>query len=119
MRKILKHLKRKLIFLNLKDNQVIFFNSQRFYSFKNFIHFQYYAIKVLTHLNFFLNLKNETVFLAKFRLNFKPQIKKIMYTKLKYWLDDFFSGNKDEYVQDSMILATRSKILRYENSNFF
>jgi hypothetical protein len=40
-------------------------------------------------------------------------------TKVKYWLDDFFSGGKDEYSQNSLVLTNCSKILRTESSNFF
>lgn len=117
LRKILKHFKNKLTFLTQKDNQIIFFNSKKFYNFRNFINFQYYALQSLTHLNFYLNIKNKTIVLNP--LNFKPKIKKLVSTKLKYWLDDFFSGGKDEYSQYSIILTNCSKILRAESTNFF
>lgn len=117
LRKFLKYFKNKLTFLTQKDNQIIFFNSKKFYNFKNFINFQYYALQSLTHLNFYLNIKNKIIVLNRF--NFKPKTKKLVYTKLKYWLDDFFNGSKDEYSQHSRVLSNCSKLLRYRSTNFF
>ena len=117
LRKFLKHFKSKLTFLTKKDNQIIFFNSKKFYNFKNFINFQYYALQSLTHLNFYLSIKNKIIELN--RLNFKPKTKKLVSTKLKYWLDDFFNGGKDGYSQHSVVLTNCSKSLRFESTNFF
>ena len=117
LRKIIKYFRNKLTFLTQKDNQIIFFNSKIFYNFKNFINFQYYASQSLTCLNFYLNIKNKAVELNT--LHFKPKTKKLICTKLKYWLDDFFNGGKDEYSQHSIVLTNCSKILRAESTNFF
>ena len=106
-----------MTFLTQKDNQIIFFNSTIFYNFKNFINFQYYASQSLTCLNFYLNIKNKAV--EFYTIHFKPKTKKFMCTKLKYWLDDFFNGGKDEYSQHSIVLTNCSKILRAETTNFF
>ena len=119
LRKFLKYFKMKLTFLTQKDNQIIFFNSQKFYNFKNFLNFQFYATQTLTNLNFYLNIKNKPILLNKSILNFKSKTKKCISTKLKYWLDDFFNGGKDEYSQNSIILANCSKILRSESTSFF
>jgi NADH dehydrogenase/NADH:ubiquinone oxidoreductase subunit G len=117
LRKFLKYFKNKLIFLARKDNQIIFFNSKKFYNFKNFINFQYYALQSLTYLNFYLNIKNKIIIINTF--SFKPKTKKFIGTKLKYWLDDFFSGGKDEYSQHSRVLSDCSKLLRHGSTNFF
>lgn len=74
----------KLIFLTQKDNQIIFFNSQKFYNFKNFMMFQYYSTQILSNINFYLNIKNKSLVLNKMMLNFKGKAKKFNYTKLKY-----------------------------------
>jgi hypothetical protein len=50
---------------------------------------------------------------------FKMKARKYITTKLKYWLDDFFSSNKDEYSQNSIILTDYSKVLRIKFTNFF
>ena len=106
-----------MTFLVQKDNQIIFLNSKKIYNFKNFINFQYYALQSLTYLNFYLNIRNKIIVLDT--VNFKSKTKKLVTTKLKYWLDDFFNGGKDEYSQNSVILTNCSRILRSESTNFF
>lgn len=117
LRKFLKHFRNKITFLSQKNNQIIFYNCKKFYNFKNFVNFQYYAQQSLTHLSFYLNIKNKVVIFHTF--NFKRKTKKIFDTKLKYWLDDFFNGSKDEYSQHSKILNDCSKLLRKGSTNFF
>ena len=119
LRKFFTALKKKIMFVNQKDNELIYFNSRKIVNFKNYIHFHYYAVQSLTNLNFYLTVKtNPIVFNSKF-LPFKPKFGKINNTKLNYWLNDFFSGGKDEYSQNSLTLTNCSKILRSESSNFF
>ena len=116
LRKILKSWKAKITFLTKKDNKVIFFNTKKLYYFKNFINFQYYAVQNLTHLNFYFTIKNKAI--AFTSLHFKSKTKKMINTKLKYWLDDFFTGGKDDYSQHSKILRQCSKNLRFDFINF-
>jgi len=117
LRKVFKQFKINLNYLNNKENQLIFFNSNKISNFKNFIYFQYFATQSLTNLNFYLNIRNKPFILNKTK--FKHKTIKIVNTKLKYWLDDFFNGSKDEYSQNSLILTNCSRILRGESSNFF
>ena len=117
LRKIFKQCKFNLHCLNNKENQLISFNSNKISNFKNFIYFQYFATQTLTNLNFYLNIQNKSFILNKTK--FKLKKNKIINTKLKYWLDDFFIGSKDEYSQNSLILTSCSKILREESTNFF
>jgi len=51
-------------------------------------------------------------------LNFKLKIRKLINTKLKFWLDDIFTGGKDEYSQNSIILTDYSKFLRSKYTVF-
>lgn len=119
LRKFLKHFKNNFKSLTHKENNLIYFNSQKLVNFKNYTNFNYYAIQSLTNLNFFLTLKtNPIIFYTNFS-NFKNSSKKIQNTKIKYWLDDFFLNGKDEYSQNSLILSNCSKILRSESTNFF
>lgn len=118
LRKFLKKFKSNLQFLDKKNNSIIFFNSKKIANFKNFINFQYIATQSLTNLNFYLSIKNKP-FLISSTNNFKLKTNKLIDTKLKYWLDDFFSGNKDEYSQNSLILTNCSQIIRTESTNFF
>jgi NADH dehydrogenase/NADH:ubiquinone oxidoreductase subunit G len=119
LRKIFKQLKNNIVALNKKDNKLLFFNLKKITNFKNFVFFQYQATQSLTNLNFYLTIKNNSFTLKKSRLFFKPKISKLFNTKLKYWLDDFFIGGKDEYSQNSLVLSNCSKILRSSNTNFF
>lgn len=117
LRKLFKQFKTNLTFLNSKDNQIIFFNSKKITNFKNFVYFHYSATQSLTNLNFYLSVKTQPFILNNNKYRVKTT--KINKTKLRYWLDDFFSGSKDEYSQNSLILTNCSRILRSEATNFF
>ena len=119
LRKILKHFKHKLFCFNKKDNQILFFNSNKLYNFKNFISFQYYPTKKITNLSCYLNIKNKTFIINTTKLNFKSKSKKFITTKLKYWLDDFFNSSKDKYSQNSAILTGCSVYVKHNSTNFF
>lgn len=117
LRKFFKQFKSQITFLNQKDNQIIFFNSKKVNNFRNYVNFHYLATQSLTNLNFYLNIKTEPFILSQSR--FRVTTKKTFNTKVKYWLDDFFTGGKDEYSQKSLTLTNCSKILRSESTNFF
>jgi len=117
LRKFFKQFKSQVTFLNQKDNQIISFNSKKIDNFKNYVNFHYLATQSLTNLNFYLTIKTEPFILYNSR--FKTPTKKTFNTKLNYWLDDFFTGGKDEYSQNSLILTNCSKISRLETTNFF
>jgi NADH dehydrogenase/NADH:ubiquinone oxidoreductase subunit G len=117
LRKFFKQFKNQITFLNQKDNHIVFFNSRKINNFKNYVNFHYLATQSLTNLNFYLSIKTEPFILKSTR--FRQTTKKITNTKVKYWLDDFFTGGKDEYSQNSLILTNCSKILRSESTNFF
>lgn len=119
LRRVLKSLKTQITFLNNKDNNLIIFNSKKLLNFKNYIYFHYQATQTLTNLNFYLSIKNENFVILNNTSTFKERRSKIKLTKLKYWLDDFFSGGKDEYSHKSLVLANCSKILRTKSTNFF
>lgn len=117
LRKVFKHLKTNLDFINNKDNKPIFFNYKSIGLFKNFLYFQYQATQSLSNLNFYLSVKTQS-FSIIYR-KFKSKSQKLVNTKIKYWLDDFYSGGKDEYSQNSLVLTNCSKILRTKSTNFF
>lgn len=119
LKKFLKNLNKNFIFFNNKNNELIIFNSKKIINFKNFTNFHFYATKNLTNLNFYLTIKTEPIiFYSKYK-KFKSINSKFRITRLKYWLDDFFTLGKDEYSQNSFVLANCSKILRSESTNFF
>jgi NADH dehydrogenase/NADH:ubiquinone oxidoreductase subunit G len=119
LRKLFKDLKKKFVSLNKKNNDYISFNSNKLINFKNFINFQFYALQSLTNLNFYLTIKTNPIFFTQKFQNFRLPAAKVQNTKLKYWLDDFFTSGKDEYSHNSLILTNCSKILRVESTNFF
>ena len=118
LRKFLKLCDDKFMFLKQKENQMIFFNCQKFFNFKNFIAFQYYFAENLCNIAFYLSIRNKTFILNQKLSYFKYQITKLIYSKLKYWLDDFFCGGKDEYSQNSLALMNCSKILKIKATTF-
>lgn len=118
LRKLTKHFKTQVNSVNEKNNQIIFFNLQKISYFKNFINFHYYATRSLNNLNFYLNIKNKPFILYNYNCKFKKEKIKILNTKLKYWLDDFFIGGKDEYTSNSLVMSNCSRILRLNSSNF-
>lgn len=121
IRKLIKYNKKAAIFLNNNKtkSQIIFFNSENQYNFKNYINFQFFATQTLTDLNFYLNIKNFPFIIYKDSLCFKINITKLFNTKFKYWLDDYFNGDKDNYSQNSTVLAECSILLRSNTTSFF
>jgi hypothetical protein len=119
-RKLLKNLNKNLTFIDTKNNNMIFFNSSKLLLFKSYISFHFYAIQNLSNTSYYLKTKNKSLNLYNHKFSFyKIKPLKLIDTKLKYWLDDFFIGGKDNYSQHSIILSNCSKILRAEASNFF
>lgn len=104
---------------NLKDNKLIYFNSKNLYNFKNFISFQFYAVQNLTNFSFYLTKRNSQFFIYKKFNTFKSPQTKVYDTKLKYWLDDFFIGGKDQLCQNSLTLIKCSVNTRLMTSTFF
>ena len=50
---------------------------------------------------------------------FKAAPVKLLNTKLKYWLDDFYIGGKDKFCQNSLILIRCSTNYKLQTTNFF
>lgn len=117
LRKLFKNFKSNINFIDNKNNFIIFPNFEELIKFKNFTYFQYQATHSLINLNFYLIVKNEPFIINN--NNFKIKNKKLFLTKLKYWLDDFYSGGKDDYSKHSFNMITCSKVLRSKLTNFF
>jgi len=120
IRKFIKYNNNSMVYLNNnKNSKFVVFDSKNQYNFKNFINLQYFATQSLIDLNFYLNTKNSPFIFYKNNLSFKTNIIKLFNTKLKYWLDDYFNGNKDNYCHNSIILTECSKLLRTNSTSFF
>lgn len=96
-RKFYANTKSVMFFNNVKDNALINFDSINSFNFKNYVNFQFYAVQTLTSLSFYLTKKNSPL-LDKVAVNIKPTRTKVLNTKVKGWLDDFFNGSgKDSF----------------------
>lgn len=119
IRRFMKSFRNQIKFLEARNNIVLFFNSENIINFNNYLSFQYYATQSMTNLSYYLNIRSTSFLLLVNRNLLKCKQYKIVDTKIKYWLDDFFSGNKDEYSHNSLVLTNCSRILRVETTNFF
>lgn len=117
LRKLFKHFQENLHFIENKNNLLLVLNSNDLIEFKNFTYFQYQATQSIINFNFYLNLKSQPFLILSKKLKYKN--KKLFLTKLKYWLDDFYTGGKDEYSKSSFNMINCSKILRLKTTNFF
>lgn len=118
-RKFYASVKSILFLNNRKDSKLISFNAVNSFSFRNYVNFQFYAVQTLTSLSFYLTKQNRPMTKSCF-VRFKPVSNKIIDTKLKEWLDDFFNGSgKDSFSYNSSILVNCSKINRFSTTNFF
>jgi NADH dehydrogenase/NADH:ubiquinone oxidoreductase subunit G len=117
LRNFLKLSKKNLVFINSKENSTIFYNLKKKSNFKNFITFHYNATHTIESNSFLTLTKNQPLYINKY--TFKTKRLKLIDTKIKYWLDDFYIGGKDGYSQNSLILTNCSNINRSQNTNFF
>ena len=118
-RKFYATTKSLVFFNNTKDNKLINFNSINSFNFKNYINFQFYAVQTLTSLSFYLTKKNLPLERKPLELIKQPRIK-VVNSKVKGWLDDFFNSNgKDSFSYNSSVLVNCSKIMRSSKTNFF
>ena len=108
-----------MFFNNKKDNHLINFDSVNSFNFKNYVNFQFNAAQTLTSLSFYLNKQNSPILESIIPSIKTPKIK-VIDTKLKNWLDDFFNSNgKDSFSYNSSVLINCSKIVRSSTTNFF
>lgn len=118
-RKFYANAKSVIFINNTKNNTLINFNSINSFNFKNYVNFHFYATQTLTSLSFYLTKRNTP--LTFLPINYiKPVKIKVLNTKIKNWLDDFFTGNgKDSFSYNSSVLVNCSKIMRSSTTNFF
>lgn len=102
-----------------KINTVVQYSSPTLFDFKNFIGFQFYASKTLTSINFHLIDKTQKFSIFKKFNRFKSLTVKVFDAKLKYWLDDFYTGGKDKFCQNSLTLTRCSMNYKQQVTNFF
>lgn len=116
IRYIFNGLKKHLKFLNLKNNTLILNQEIKNKNLNNFINLHF---KVLQNFNE-NNITNVKCFNTK-NNNFILKMKsfKFFNTKIKFWLNDFFTGGKDGISKNSLTLIKLAKIGQKQNTNFF
>ena len=118
-RKFYAKTKSLMFFNNMKDNKLTNFDSINSFNFKNYVNFQFYGVQTLTSLSFCLTKKNSPFNKMPVKSIKQTQIK-VLNSKVKGWLDDFFNGNgKDSFSYHSSVLVNCSKIMRSSGTNFF
>jgi NADH dehydrogenase/NADH:ubiquinone oxidoreductase subunit G len=118
-RKLYANTKSLMFFNNKKDNSLINFDCVNSFNFKNYINFQFYAVQTLTSLTFYLTKQNSQL-IKSLEPSIKSSKVKVLNTKVKNWLDDFFNSNgKDSFSYNSSVLVNCSKIARVSATNFF
>jgi NADH dehydrogenase/NADH:ubiquinone oxidoreductase subunit G len=118
-RKFYANTKSLVFFNNKKDNKLVNFDCVNSFNFKNYVNFQFYGVQTLTSLSFYLTKQNSPL-LKSFKTPIKSTKVKVLNTKVKNWLDDFFNGNgKDSFSYNSSVLVNCSKIMRSSSTNFF
>nr|YP_010377428.1 NADH dehydrogenase subunit 11 [Navicula tsukamotoi]QYB23115.1 NADH dehydrogenase subunit 11 [Navicula tsukamotoi] len=103
----------------LKDNKCLFYESNSLFDFKNFINFIYQVTQNLTNLNEYLLFVNRKFVFYRNFSKFKSRIKKSVNKKIKYWIDDFYVGGKDNFCQNSVTLIRSSSNYKVASTNFF
>ena len=98
---------------------MVFYNSKSLFNFKNFINFHFQATQNLTTLNDYVGGVNQKFVIYKKFDRFKTLGIKLRNAKLKYWLDDFYTGGKDTFCQNSLTLTRCSGNYRLQVTNFF
>lgn len=119
LRNLLKHFQNQYVPLNPTNSSIVLFNGKKQSNFINFTHFHYCAVEKFDSSTLPTTTQNKPFFIWKAITVFKQKPLKIKSIKSKYWLDDFFTGGKDEYSRNSLILSNCSKILRTQTTNFF
>lgn len=119
LRNLFNHFKNQYSSLSFKNQDILSLNTTKQTNFSNFINFHYNAVEKLDSSTPSLATQNQPFFIFQQNFNFKQKPSKIAHTKSKYWLDDFFTGGKDEYSKNSLVLSNCSKILRAQSTNFF
>ena len=103
------------------EKQGTFINTEGFIkrTTNSFINFQYYATQTLTNLNFYLGTKNQKFSIYKKFNIFKRSRVKFFNIQLSYWLNDFYTGGKESFCQNSLSLVRCSSNHKLQLTNFF
>jgi NADH dehydrogenase/NADH:ubiquinone oxidoreductase subunit G len=110
--------KKKLSYVNTKTNLKISLDVKN-YKFKVFINLMYKTTKNLNKNLLLVNNQNTNQFHNNKLKLLKIKKMKFFNTKMKLWLNDFFTGGKDEFSRNSLTMIKCSNINRLQLTNFF
>jgi NADH dehydrogenase/NADH:ubiquinone oxidoreductase subunit G len=119
LRILFNSLKKNIVFLDNKENFKLHLNFGKRSAKLN--HLAKLTYKVCKDLN---QKNNSTIDdnSSSFRINKNKllRVKKIKFfnTKMKFWLNDFFTGGKDEFSKNSLTMIRCSGIKRLQSTNF-
>lgn len=114
-RTVFNKLKKKIVHLNFKTYYKTTITTSKNNKLIKFINLTYYSLRSLENKTTNKNLKPFKVNPNKLR----TKMIKFLSTKIKFWLNDFFTGGKDEFSKNSLIMIKSSNIKRLETTNFF
>lgn len=117
LRTVFNKLNEKIIgILHKKFNFLLNFSLKTKLNFLKFIYLLYLGKNIvntnylINNINLFtLNLRNIVYFYKMKFYNFK----------LKFWVNDFYFSNRDNFSKNSSIIVKCSKVIRFETTNFF
>jgi hypothetical protein len=118
IRKFLQYTKINNTFLNFYDSALLFYSSRDLNFFRDYINLHYLAVKSLTSFNFFFKFNNKPFYLNVASRPYKAKAQKMLNSKVKFWLDDFFCGGQDGYSHESRAMAYCSNLTRDLSTSF-
>ena len=101
-----------------KDSKFLFYESNSLFDFKNLINFIYQASPVLTNLNEYYSFVNRKFFFFRKFDKIKHLTVKLNKKKIKFWLDNFYTGGKDNFCRNSLSLIRSSANYKMQVSTF-
>ena len=117
IRKLLANANFLSLVSEIKTNKRVNFNCNNIFNFKNFVNFQYYAVQNLTNSS--LSNAGKKISYFDFTKNlYKTRHSKLIESKVRLWLDDFYIGSRDTYAKRSITMIKCSKLFRAQNTNF-
>ena len=120
VRRLFSLIKGKLLFNKTpRDNSRATLDFKDISVFRNFISFSALASNNIVNLNFYIiNETRAFTYFSKHKY-FKTKTFKTLNFKIAHWLNDFFSGGRDEYSIYSNILGACSAGLKTNSGTFF
>jgi NADH dehydrogenase/NADH:ubiquinone oxidoreductase subunit G len=109
--------KKKLSQVNIKTNSKINLDFTN-YKFKVFVNLMYKTTKSLNK-NLLVSNQDTNQFHNNKTKLLKIKKIKLYNTKIKLWLNDFFTGGKDEFSRNSLTMIKCSNTSRFQSTNFF